>query len=397
MRHLLVIVLAVCAVRASGQNPAASDLDTAWNLVAKGRRSEAVTLLRKSIKAAPRDADARLLLGSLLMEEGERTESIAQLTEAVRLRPNSAEAHNALGEAYKSFGDSKSARPEFERAVASDSSFAPARVNLATVLLQAGDSAAAQPHLDRAITLLGKSADAAVPLYLRAKISTEGREYKKAEADLTQAVTLAPDLAEAWSDLGEVRRILSDLPGSLAALRRAVQLKPDDAIASTRLGSELLASGDVHEAVAPLQRAVRIDPNNQTALNALQLALRKGGQTEEADHVKQRLTQVLRDRDKADQNLVAAISLNNQGSELEKKGDLRAAVEKYRAALATFPEHVGIRTNLAVALLKLGQWDEGLAQMRDALRRDPENTNLKKALDDALAQARAHGIAVDKP
>ena len=89
--------------------------------------------------------------------------------------------------------------------------------------------------------------------------------------------------------------------------------------------------------MAPLQRAVRIDPNNQTALNALQLALRKDGQTEEADHVKQRLTQVLRDRDKADQNLVAAISLNNQGSELEKKGDLRAAVEKYRAALATFP------------------------------------------------------------
>ena len=48
--------------------------------------------------------------------------------------------------------------------------------------------------------------------------------------------------------------------------------------------------------------------------------------------------------------------------------NLEGAVEKYRAALQLFPEHVGIRTNLAVALLKLGQWDEGLAQMREALR-----------------------------
>jgi len=47
-----------------------------------------------------------------------------------------------------------------------------------------------------------------------------------------------------------------------------------------------------------------------------------------------------------------------------------------------------------VALLKLGQWDEGIAQLREALGRDPGNHQLQKALDDALAQAKAHGIAV---
>jgi thioredoxin-like negative regulator of GroEL len=62
------------------------------------------------------------------------------------------------------------------------------------------------------------------------------------------------------------------------------------------------------------------------------------------------------------------------------------------------PDHVGIRTNLAVALLKTGRWDEGLSEMREALRRDPGNTVLQKALEDALAQkTRARGTMQPNP
>ena len=104
----------------------------------------------------------------------------------------------------------------------------------------------------------------------------------------------------------------------------------------------------------------------------------------------------MRERDKADQNLVSAIELNNRGANLEKKGDIRGALEKYRTALELQPEHVGIRINLAVALLKVRKWEEGLSQMRQALQRDPGNTELQKALEDALAQARAQGIVLSE-
>jgi len=161
---------------------------------------------------------------------------------------------------------------------------------------------------------------------------------------------------------------------------------------SLRLGLNLLNRGKPHEAIAPLQHAAGIDPNNQSTLNALQLALRKDGQIEQADAVKRRLSELVRDRDRADQKLVAALELNNRGTALEKAGDIRSAMEKYREALAINPDHVGIRTNLAVALLKLGQWDEGISQMREALRRDPGNVTIQKGLEDAIAQARAHGL-----
>ena len=389
-RALLAIA---CASLAMAQKPA---VETAWQLLAQGKRDQAVTLLRDLIHADPRNADARLLLGSVLMENGERSESIAQLSEAVRLLPKSAEAHNALGEAYNAFGETSAARPEFERAVELDPRHAQAHVNLAAILLQQGEAARAVPHLDQAIRLFGRRADAAEPHYLRAKIYSEERDTAKAASELQQAVELRPDFAEAWSDLGDARKNLSDGKGALSAFRRAVALSPQDAVAQARLGALLLDTGAAHEAVEHLDIAVRLDPKNQSALNALQRALRQDGQAERAEAAKKKLAELLRERDEGDQKLVAALEINNRGAELEKAGDIRGALEKYRAAMELLPEHVGVRVNLAVALLKLGNWEEGISQMREALRREPGNAKIQKALEDALAQAKAHGIVLPK-
>ena len=126
---------------------------------------------------------------------------------------------------------------------------------------------------------------------------------------------------------------------------------------------------------------------SRLALYSLQRALREDGQAEQADAIKQKLAELLRARDKADQNQVAGIQLNNQGTELEKAGNLLGAVEKYRAAAALLPDHMGIRVNFAIGLLRLGHWQQGLAELREAVRREPDNALWKATLDDALAQA----------
>ncbi|MGO9242886.1 MAG: tetratricopeptide repeat protein [Bryobacteraceae bacterium] len=394
-KRILAVWLAVaCAGLVQAQR---SGVDAAWDLVAKGRRGEAVTLLWKIVQSEPRNAEARLLLGSLLMEAGQHAASIEQMSTAVRLLPNSAEAHNALGEAFHAAEDNKAARPEFERAVAIDPAFAQAHVNLGLALLELGEMQSASAPLDRALRLLGRSADAALPHYLRAKICTENGDVAGAAAHLEQAVALRPDFEEAWSDLGEARKALLDDAGAIAAYQRAVNLNPDDAVPQTRLGLKLLDLGRAHEAVPHLREAVRLDPKNQSALYGLQSALKKDGQAEQAEAVRRQLAELIRERDRNDQALVRAVETNNRGAELEKKGDLRGALEKYGAALELQPEHVGIRINLGVALLKLGQWNEGIAQLREALRRDPGNRDLKQALEDALAQARAHGIVIATP
>ncbi len=87
------------------------------------------------------------------------------------------------------------------------------------------------------------------------------------------------------------------------------------------------------------------------------------------------------------QNALTAVRLNNDGAALEKSGNVAGAIEKYREAVKLDPEHVGIRANYAVALLKTGAWTEGLTQLHEALRRDPGNSQLQVAFQDALKQA----------
>ena len=362
-------------------------VDQAWDLLAAGKRDQAVRLLHDIVKANPRDADARLLLGSVLAESGDRSESIAQLTEAVRLRPQSAEAHHALGETLNRFGEKALARAEFEKAVKLEPGLGQAQADLGTALYFAGEFEPAAEHLDRAIRIMGRSPDSAYSHYLRAKLYTEQNEGRKAAAELSEAVSLRPDFAEAWSDLGQARKALFDDAGALAAFERAVALSPDDAVAQTRLGSEYRNQGRAHEAVLYLQRAVKLSPENQTALYNLQLALREDGQIEQSRQTRQRLTDLLRRRDTVSENALQAVQLNNEGANLEKAGNLIGALDKYQAALGLNPEHVGIRTNVAGALLRLGRWQAGLAQLREALRRDPDNPALKAALNDALAKA----------
>ena len=368
------------------QKPA---IDQAWDLVARDKRPEAMALLRDEVGKHPQNADARLLLGSLLSESGEAAEGISHLREGLRLRPRSAMAHNALGEALSDIGNFQEAREEFERAVALDPKLAPARENLGLMRLQGGDLAGAAQQLNRAIQLYGQKEAGAYAKYLRARVHTASGALEKAETDLRSAVALRPDLAEAWSDLGQVREKLDDDGGALAALQRSVEVNPEGAVARTRLGSLYLRLGKPGDAIPHLERAVELAPDDQTALNSLQRALREAGQPEKADEVKRRLAELIRKRDRDSQNALAAVSLNNEGAELQKHGKLAEAAEKYRAALELNPGHAGMRVNYAIALLKLGRWEQGLEELRAAIRQDPSNQKFQRALEDALAQAPA--------
>jgi len=141
-----------------------------------------------------------------------------------------------------------------------------------------------------------------------------------------------------------------------------------------------------HLAVEHLREALRLDPDDRATLYNLQMALRANGQGDEAKHVEAKIAELLRQRSLASKTAIQAAKLNNEGVEMEKTGNLRAALEKYRAALELDPEHGGFRLNLGLALCRLGRWDEGIAEIREVVRRYPDNAEATKALYIALEQ-----------
>jgi tetratricopeptide (TPR) repeat protein len=379
-----IVLALICAATLNAQQ---AKLDQAWKLAANGQRGEAIRILRTLTASEPRNTDARLLLGSLLMEAGDESGSIEQLKTAVEQRPRSVEAQNALGEAYYKFGEVAAAKSAFENALAIKPDYGVGQLNLGQVLVMQGDLDGAAKHLDRAIPLLGQTEDAADASYLRARIYSAQSQPRAATTLLETAVRIRPDFAEAWSELGQAREQLLDDAGALTAFCHAVSANPSDAVAQYRLGAAYLHQGKAQAAVDHLRQAYRLNPSDQSTLNALQMALRQTGDTDGASRAKQQLVELLRERDRINQNKLLAVQINNDGAALEKSGDLRGALAKYRDAAKLDPSHAGIRTNYGIALLRLGMWTEGLNELHQALQLDPHNEKVRTTLKDALSQA----------
>jgi tetratricopeptide (TPR) repeat protein len=364
-------------------------VEQAWQLAARGDRSGAESVLQKLLAADSKNSDARLLYGNLLAEEGKKEEAIAELKTAVSQRPQSAEAWNSLGEAYSRFDRKREALDAFNKAVLADAKFGIAQSNLAQSLYESGQKDTAKEHAERAVALLGASKDAADAVYLLGKISLDSGDARKAANQFAKAVQLRPDFASAWSDLGQAKKLLLDGPGAVAAFAQAVKLDAEDAVAQYRLGAEYLRQDKPADALGPLETAARVNGEDQSILNALATALQRLGRVDEAAQTRRKLADVIRRRDLASQNALSALRLNNQGAELEKSGKLTEALDLYKEAVALNSKHAGIRVNYAVALLRLGQWREGLEQMHQAQELDPGNAQIETALKDAISQAPA--------
>lgn len=138
--------------------------------------------------------------------------------------------------------------------------------------------------------------DKAISHYLRAQESLSRYDAETAVKHLKQAVTIAPQFAAAWNQLGTIayqsgqrqeaekyfRTALEHEPGAYSPLvnlggvlvnlgrweeaweinSRAVRRQPEDALARVQLGAACWALGKIEEAIVHLREAKRLDPDH---------------------------------------------------------------------------------------------------------------------------------------
>jgi tetratricopeptide (TPR) repeat protein len=248
--------------------------------------------------------------------------------------------------------------------------------------------ASARQHLLQAIKIEGNSPSAARSHYLLAQVLAEQDEIDKALHELLIATSLRPNYAEAYLAQGLIRRKQLNEVEATKAFKKAVELSPQDFDARYQLGAAYRRSGNTSQAIGHLRQASKLKPGDRSTLYQLCRALKAAGRAEETQACEQELSAAIKAGVEVTANLLTATQSNNEGVELEKAGNLAAALEKYREAVKLDPTQSVFRRNLGLALCRLGRWDEGLAELQEVLRENSDDPEATKALYIALENTR---------
>lgn len=218
------------------------------NSAVRDRRfSDALPILHQVLKDDPRNAFARLVLGSAHMGMGQYAEAAGWFRKYLELVPTSAYAHHWIAICQLRRGDRAAALREAEAALAIDPRFSDARVMRGGILAGRGDYARAIAELRQAV-----QTDPAKPV-LRldlAKVLGEAGRGDEARAEYEAALRLQPDYVPALVGLGALLAGQGDLEGSERSLRRALELDPTQAEARYDLARVLERRGRRTEAAA---------------------------------------------------------------------------------------------------------------------------------------------------
>jgi arylsulfatase A-like enzyme/tetratricopeptide (TPR) repeat protein len=222
------------------------------NSAVRDRRfAEALPLVEDVLRGDPRNAFARLIMGSAHMGLGHYDEAIRWFKGYLELVPTSAYAHQWIAICHLQRGAREDALREAEAVLAIDPRFTDARVLRGGVLAARGDYAGAISELRAAVTT-----DPAKPM-LRldlAKVLAEAGRKQEARAEYEAALRAQPDFAPALVGLGVLQAGNGENGAAQATLTRALEVDPHSAEARFNLGRVLELRGDTAAAQAEYRR-----------------------------------------------------------------------------------------------------------------------------------------------
>jgi tetratricopeptide (TPR) repeat protein len=371
-----------------------------------GRRQDAEKVLALALKDNPKDTEALLQRGALLLNEGNYTGARNDITLVLQFTPDSAEAHRLMASLHRAQQSHLQAIQELAEAVRLDPTFLVARLDLAEEHLNLGRAPIALELVDKAPPSQLQS----LPLITkRSKILLALRRYPEAQANIAQGLKLGRtrDLLMADAQLKLDRKdiagararseeVLKAFPEDVAALENAAycyfaEKRPDAALQRIRdqvalrpgsaplqyfLALQLLANKQNTEARSALRAALQADKEFlPAALDLAKLDITDGKKEEARRTLKQLLSSKISE-------VPARLLLGHMDIHASNRA---GAIEQYRRVLDMDPHNTIALNNLSALLTdEQNGADEALKYAQQLKEIAPDSTTADDTLGWAL-------------
>ncbi|MGA2888179.1 MAG: tetratricopeptide repeat protein [Terracidiphilus sp.] len=378
----------------------------------------AQTVIAGLMKSNGKDPKIVALNGIVLLNNGKASDAVNGLQSAASNDPKDAFIQYWLGMAALAKGDSGLAEKSFRQAAQLNPRGVEAEEELAHIASQRGDTSMLADVADKTI--------AAAPRFpggylWRATVELAHNSPDKAEADLKIAMADAPQGAQAYLMLGELRfaqkryadgaalleQALQCDPNSIGAMRGLVGydlFKKQSAFALTRLNAQIVKSPknsgfydllaqlqiqnkNLDQAAAAAQKAINVNPDDGEAVAIYAQIQVQRGQAANAIGVWEQWS-------KAHPNSAGALAILGNLEELQ--GDIHKAEDYYKKALQIQPAQPIAANNLAYLMLQNGgNMDVALTLAQTARRGMPNSANSADTLAWAYYHKGTYGFARD--
>lgn len=268
------------------------NLRTALALHQRGRKDEALDILRRLQAESPGDPGLSFYRGAMEVEAGHPATAVPLLESVLAAQPDNPEILPLLGAAYRSLGENERAAELWRRRLARDPADVRARFNLAEALLHAGAPEQAEREARRILSALGEDSDALLGLGL---IYHSAASHEAAIGYYRRSLELRPGHAETRQNLAaalqeagafeEAERIygalLDEDPGNTGVLKNLGTLYKDrdDLTAALEFYGRAMRLRRRRLEPAELETAAADPANRRTSLHSLRL------EAEQLEHI----------------------------------------------------------------------------------------------------------------
>jgi tetratricopeptide (TPR) repeat protein len=328
-------------------------------LVQQNRLDEATQVNDAILENFPADPDAMILQGAILNRQQKQSDAVHILEQAVKDAPDHAVGHFQLGLAYagtKNFGQ---AETQWRETVRLRPSMPDAHRELADLALQKHD---AKLLAESGAALKSIAPGAADGYIYEAEAFFWQGNQAAAEADLKQAIEIAPQNPAGYIQLGNLRVSQKKPDEAEKCFAQALKLDASSSDALTGLMNIAVERKDMAKALRLVQQQIALVPNNSNFYLLLgQIELRSQDQAK-AENAFQKAIEL-------DKKNVPAVLL--LGGVQIARGSVDQAISEYQRAIQDNPGDARLYVSLGGAQEARKDWQQAQDAYKKALEIQP--------------------------